>query len=219
MLRKGSEGDGRTRGMRPVTLAALGTALVSGVLGSAGVAFAAEGSTIFVNNVERLYEVVNDPENAGAAVILSSGLYTLSARDAGGAERLNGGRLDLQADMSLTGVVGLRDAVVIDAGRADEFNNRLLPRSSFDFKYGRTGVIRAGCGSNRIEWLTIVGNPLAAASIETDLVVTNTACQVLDCARWTTRGCRPAGSAHRHKRRVGLRRGPRSAGDRQSRLG
>lgn len=33
----------------------------------------------------------------------------------------------------------------------------------------RTGVIRIGRGSNAVEWLTIAGNPFAAAGIETDL--------------------------------------------------
>lgn len=76
-----------------MTIAASGTALVSGALGTAGIVFAAENSTIFVSNVERLYEVVNDPTNAGAPVALSPGVNTVSARDAGGALRPNGGRL------------------------------------------------------------------------------------------------------------------------------
>ena len=67
--------------------------------------------------------------------------------------------------MSLYGVAGDRAAVVIDAS--------LLPDSSFTVPFGRTGVIRAGLGSNAIEWLTIAGHPFAAAAIETDLVQTD----------------------------------------------
>ena len=47
-----------------------------------------------------------------------------------------------------------------------------LPASSFPMPFGRTGVIRTGRGSNAVEWLTIAGNPLAAAAVETDLVST-----------------------------------------------
>lgn len=181
MLGKIFEGDALVRGMQVVVRVPMGIALVFSVFGNAGTAYA-ESSTIVVNNVERLYEVVNDSANAGAAVFLSPGVYTLSAIDPGGTPRPNGGRLDLQADMSLYGLVGVRGAVIIDAGRKDASGNRLLPASSFGFPFGRTGVIRVGCGSNRIEWLTIDGNPLAAASIETDLVSTNPACKLLPTA-------------------------------------
>ena len=40
-------------------------------------------------------------------------------------------------------------------------------RSTFSF--GRTAPIRIGRGSNAIEWLTVVGNPEAAAGIATEL--------------------------------------------------
>jgi hypothetical protein len=176
MFREIIERDWLTRRKQLVTLAIFATAL-----GSAAPAHSGINVTVFVTNVNELYAAVNSVENAGATIVLGPGVYTLSARD-GELERQNGGRLDLQPDMSLSGVVGARDAVVIDAGRKDEFGNRLLPVRSFAFKYGRTGVIRAGCGSNRIEWLTILGNPLAAASIETDLVVTNSACRPLATA-------------------------------------
>jgi hypothetical protein len=57
---------------------------------------------------------------------------------------------------------GDRSAVTVDA--------TALPGTAFAFKVGRTGIIRAGRGSSTIEWLTIAGNPLAASSINTDLV-------------------------------------------------
>jgi hypothetical protein len=44
-----------------------------------------------------------------------------------------------------------------------------LAAASFPTSFGRTGVIRIGRGNNAVEWLTIAGNPLAAAGIETDL--------------------------------------------------
>lgn len=190
MLRKGLERDCVIRGKQLVTMAALGVASVSGVLGNAGIVFAAENSTIFVSNVQQLYTVVNHVANPGAAVVLLPGRYVLSA-DADPDHR---GRLELQPNMSLygcrpdllpslcPGVVDPRSAVVIDAGSKDEFGTRLLQASSFTVDFGRTGVIRAGCGTNRIEWLTIAGNSAAAASVETDLVATDPACQPLPTA-------------------------------------
>src|SRR5262249_35619769 len=41
--------------------------------------------------------------------------------------------------------------------------------SSLNVAFGRTGAIRIGRGNNSIEWLTIAGNLLSAAGIETDL--------------------------------------------------
>jgi hypothetical protein len=146
-------------------MAVFAVALVSGVPESARTVSAAQASTMFVSDVEELYAVVNDAANAGAAVVLAPGVYALSATEAGGRPRPNGGRLELRADMSLYGVVGDRAAVVIDAS--------LLSASSFTVPFGRTGVIRAGRGNNAIEWLTIAGHPFAAAAVETDLVQTD----------------------------------------------
>ena len=170
MLRKRFEGDWLIGGKQLVTMTALGAALAAAAPGGARIVSAAENSTIFVSNVDQLYAEVNDAENAGAAIVLSPGVYTLSAIDASGVLRPNGGRLDLQTDMSLRGLVGDSSAVVIDPFP--------LPDSSFrDSKIpGRTGVFRVGRGSNAIEWLTIggsasnQGNRFAAAAIETDLV-------------------------------------------------
>ena len=164
MLRKRFDAC-RVRGQQVVTITVFATALISGAPDNARILSAAEDSTIFVSNVDELYAVVNDAANAGAAVALAPGVYTLSATDAGGAARPNQGRLELKADMCLYGVAGDRAAVVIDAS--------LLPASSFTVPVGRTGVIRAGLGSNAIEWLTIAGHPFAAAAVETDLVQTN----------------------------------------------
>jgi hypothetical protein len=125
---------------------------------------ASAGTVVFVADASQLYAAVNDPLNKGAAVILAPGTYVLSATDAANVPRPNGGRLELQQDMSLYGVVGIREAVVIDA--------RELPSSSFTFGLPagqRTGVIRTGRGSNTIEWLTVLGKPEAAAGIETEL--------------------------------------------------
>lgn len=117
-----------------------------------------------VADVEQLYDAVNDPANIATTLLLAPGTYVLSARDASGVVRPNGGRLELQQDMSMTGVAGERGAVVIDAAS--------LPASSFPLRaplVGRTGVIRIGRGRNAVEWLTVAGNPLAAAAIETDI--------------------------------------------------
>jgi hypothetical protein len=123
-------------------------------------------TTLNVTNVEQLYAAVNDAANAGAAILLSPGSYVLSTTNGAGVARPNGGRLELQRDMSLYGIAGDRAAVVIDASG--------LPASAFNVSFGRTAPIRIGRGSNTIEWLTIVGNPAAAASIATELTGTST---------------------------------------------
>ena len=125
---------------------------------------ASTGPAVYVTDVEQLYAAVDNPANMGAAVVLAPGIYQLSPTDPAGKDRTHLGRLELQKDMSLYGVAGDRGAVVIDAAA-------LLQRS-FSQPFGRTGVIRTGRGSSAVEWLTIYGNPLAAAAIETDLVGT-----------------------------------------------
>ena len=154
----------RVGGQHVLSMAVLTMALLSS-LDNACIVSAAPAPTIPVSTVEDLYAVLNDAANAGAAVALAPGVYTLSATDPGGTPRPNRGRLELKADMSLYGVAGDRAAVVIDAS--------LLPDSSFTVPFGRTGIIRTGRGSNAIEWLTIAGQPFAAAAIDTDLVQTD----------------------------------------------
>ena len=116
---------------------------------------------ITVADVERLYAAVNDPANAGAEIVLAPGTYVLSATNSGGVARPNGGRLELQPDMSLSGVSGDRSAVVLDFSA--------LPAASFNVA-GKSSAIRIGRGNNSVEWLTIVGNASSAAGVETDLV-------------------------------------------------
>lgn len=116
-----------------------------------------------VEDVEQLYAAVNNPANEGAAITLAPGTYVLSATNAVGAGRPNGGRLELQRDMSLCGVANDRSAVVIDA---------TAPTLSFNVSFGRTAPVRIGRGSNSIEWLTILGNPAAAANIAAELTGT-----------------------------------------------
>jgi hypothetical protein len=121
-------------------------------------------TVLAVADVEQLYAVVNDPANEGAAITLAPGTYVLSVNDAAGIARPNGGRLELQRDMSLYGVTDDRSAVVIDATG--------LPASSFNVSFGRTAPVRIGRGSNTIEWLTVQGNPAAAGGIATELAGT-----------------------------------------------
>lgn len=116
---------------------------------------------LYVADVEQLYAAVNDAANEAAAITLAPGTYVLSATNAAGVGRPNAGRLELQRDMSLYGVTGERSAVVIDASD--------LPTSSFNVSFGRTAPVRIGRGSNAIEWLTVLGNPEAAAGIATEL--------------------------------------------------
>ena len=116
---------------------------------------------LYVADVDALYSAVNNPGNAGAVILLAPGTYVLSAKNGSGVARPNGGRLELQPDMSLSGVAGDRSAVVIDMAG--------LPGPSFNAALGKTGGIRVGRGANSIAWLTIVGNANSAANIETDL--------------------------------------------------
>jgi hypothetical protein len=120
--------------------------------------------SLSVSNVQQLYAAVNDAANSGTDILLAPGTYVLSATDDASGARPNGGRLELQLDMSLYGVTGDRSAVVIDASG--------LPAASFNVSFGRTAAIRTGRGSNTIESLTIVGNPAAAAGIATELTGT-----------------------------------------------
>ena len=124
-------------------------------------------STLNVADVEQLYCAVNNSAHEGAAIILAPGTYVLSATDGGGVARPNGGRLELQRDMSLYGVMGDRSAVVIDAtGLPAESVN--LPQPPLQ-PTNRTAPVRIGRGNNTIEWLTVLGNTDSAAGIATDL--------------------------------------------------
>ena len=125
---------------------------------------ASAGTVVYVADVESLYDAINNCACEGAAVVLAPGTYFLWINDPAGNPRPNGGRLELQKDMSLYGVAGDRAAVVIDA--------TALLSSSFTFGLPvgqRTGVIRTGRGSNTLESLTVLGNAAAAGGIETDL--------------------------------------------------
>jgi hypothetical protein len=181
MPRKGCERDWLAR--HTLLLALLVLPFTFTLAASASAGTTAEGATVFVSTVDQLYDAVNDETNAGAAIVLAPGVYVLSAtyvNEYGQTiSRPHGGRLELQADMSLSGVCAPTDsscsrdraAVVIDANRFDQFGKRLLGSPSFAFKPNfRTGIINTGRGNNTIEWLTIAGNPLAAASISTDLL-------------------------------------------------
>src|SRR5687768_15807883 len=76
-------------------------------------AFASAATAVHVADVDELYAAVNDPANAGTLILLAPGTYVLSATDASGVVRPNGGRVELQQDMSIAGVTGDRAAVVI----------------------------------------------------------------------------------------------------------
>jgi hypothetical protein len=130
---------------------------------------------VLVSDVEQLYAAVNDPANVGTKVFLFRGTYFLSANDPNGVPRPNGGRLELQEDMSLigitcyrtslVGIAGDRSAVVIDAIN--------LPDSSFTGSAIPLGAIRVGRGSNSIECLT-VRNSRGLANITTGLLYEGT---------------------------------------------
>jgi hypothetical protein len=125
-------------------------------------------AVLHVADVKHLYAAVNDPANEGAAIHLAPGTYVLSPMDAAGVAIPNGGRLELQRNMSLHGLADHQAAVVIDASG--------LPVSSLGAAFGSlvlpTAPIRTGRGSNALQWLTVLGSPNAVASIATDLAGT-----------------------------------------------
>ena len=134
--------------------------------GQAAPNFARERPVI-VFNIEQLYAAVNNPLNAGRQIVIIPGVYLLSVNDPAGAPRPNRGRLELQENMSLSGVVDDRTAVVIDAIG--------LPASSFSAPpVPLTAAIRMGRGNNAIEWLTIQNTVNGNANIGTDLNSTPT---------------------------------------------
>jgi len=123
------------------------------------------GSVIEVSDVEQLYDAVNEPANAGATIVLAPGRYVLTKVKPGVGTRPNNGRLELQADMSISGVTGHPEDVVIDS--SDPVNG---PSFALGGGLGNGGTIRIGRGRNSVEWLTVVGGSTSAAGVQTDLV-------------------------------------------------
>jgi hypothetical protein len=126
---------------------------------------ASAGSVIHVSTVEELYAAVNDTGNDGATVVLWAGLYALTKLDPHGAARPNGGRLELRTDMSIFGVTGHPEDVVVDS--SDPVNG---PSFALGAGLGNGGTIRIGRGRNSVEWLTVVGGSNSAAGVETGVV-------------------------------------------------
>ena len=122
---------------------------------------------VYVSSVDQLYTAVNDPDNAGTEVILAPGVYILNA------SYPNGGRIELQPDMSLQGKPGDITAVIIDQS--------LLPASSYTGPTAITGGIRLGKGINTLEWLSLKGGLLSAnafAVVACDLPSTETSVRI-----------------------------------------
>lgn len=122
---------------------------------------------IYISNVDELYIEINNPNNAGATLVLAPGTYSLNANHP------KAGRLELGYDMSLTGQPGNAGQVIIDATS--------LPASSFNLSTTPglpaplpTGVIRMGNGKNSLEWLTLQNDPLHVirSFVQTDIVTT-----------------------------------------------
>jgi hypothetical protein len=119
---------------------------------------------VYVSSLDELYAAVNNSDNAGAEVILSPGVYVLNA------SYPNGGRLELQTEMSLKGQPGQIDAVLIDQSALPINSYRLSPTIT-------VAPIRIGKGANSIEWLSVKGGPVAVnplSVIESDLIGTET---------------------------------------------
>jgi len=119
----------------------------------------AVAQVIQIPNLETLYLAVNNPANAGATLVMSPGIYMLSATDPSNVARPKGGRIELQPNMSIIGVEGDRNAVIIDASS--------LPASSFPQTAGPNAPVRMGLGHNSLEWLTVRDAVNAQANIDT----------------------------------------------------
>lgn len=118
-------------------------------------AVAAAGKVIVVPDVGALYRHVNDATNAGALLVLTSPTpYRLSRQS------LNGGRLELQKDMSL---LGLGATTIIDA-------SQLLPDDYTVSGNFKSGAVRLGRGSNSLTNLTVRNAANGPSAITTDLV-------------------------------------------------
>jgi hypothetical protein len=115
---------------------------------------------IAVSTLDALYSAVNDPGNAGKRIELAPGTYLLDGT------RANGGRLELQKDMTLAGAAGNESAVVIDASS--------LSAASLTDGAQLTGAVRLGRGHNVVEWLTVTKAVNGAAGITTDLFLAGT---------------------------------------------
>ena len=116
---------------------------------------------IEVSDVEELYAAVNDDNNVGKTIVLRNGVYELSRHDAGGEERLNTGRLELQRDMSLRGGSDPLECVLkVSSSDSPIFNENPTARS---------GMIKTGRGNHTIEKLKIIAPPQAGSGISTDL--------------------------------------------------
>jgi hypothetical protein len=126
----------------------------------------AMAQVIQISNVEELYGAVNNSANAGTTLVLSPGTYMLSATDPNGASRPKGGRIELQQDMSLVGVEGDRNAVVINA-----FNllASSFPQTVNGVATGPNAAVRMGLGDNALEWLTVRDARFAQANIDSGL--------------------------------------------------
>jgi len=126
----------------------------------------AAANPVYIANVEELYSAVNDPSNAGATLELAAGTYRLSPSDPFGHPRPKGGRIELQQNMSIVGVVGDRSSVVINA-----FD---LPATSY-LGVGPSAALRTGYGTNYVEWLTVRDARFGQANIDTGLQAPGTA--------------------------------------------
>lgn len=120
-----------------------------------------------VSNLDELYEAINNPDNKGTTIVLSSGTYLLNA------SHPNAGRLELLNNMSLQGQPGHPEAVVIDASELPNSSFTLPTTPAYPFTR-RTGVIRMGDGNNAIEWITLKNDPnhRIRSLIQTDIAAT-----------------------------------------------
>lgn len=141
---------------------------------------AAVAQVINISNIEKLYSAVNNPVNAGATLVLSPGTYLLSATDPSNAPRPNGGRIEMQPNMSIIGLEGDRDAVVIDASG--------LPVSSFPQTNGPNAAVRMGLGHNALEWLTVRAATNAQANIDAGLHTLNPGTAYIEVAHVSSSG-------------------------------
>jgi hypothetical protein len=112
-----------------------------------------------VSTLDELYSAVNNSANAGKRIVVAPGVYMLD----GGGARSHGGRIELQTNMTLSGLIGHEDQVVIDGSN--------LSAAALTDGTLLTGAVRMGRGNNTLEWLTVRNVATGSSAITTDLVL------------------------------------------------
>jgi hypothetical protein len=137
-----------------------------------------EAKRVYISNIDQLYSSINDSSNKGSTMVLAPGTYQLNPNHP------NGGRLEMQHNMSLVGQAGNAGAVIIDVTGLPAASYVIPPTTTYPTQL-RTGPIRIGNGYNVIEWITFTNDPtnIIRSMIQTDIVAKQNASDVAPLAK------------------------------------